>query len=383
MTGFTMGEGFHLLKRKTSFYVGILDSVPGPKGKPRYKVMKSLKTLNRGLARKRAIAVMADTSLTSSRDDLADLLLRFWTPEHSEYLKSRRAEGKDISPLYCSNNRSWIERYFLPYFAERGITTLNKLDRRTLYAWRDDLFARRESLGISPSTINKVRQAVMVALEWAVDMEMISVNPMARVKRVAEKPAVREIFEREHLKAIFSSPWADFRAYAACLTAASTGARLGEVRGLRSSALHLDGGYMDIVTNWQDGEGLKPPKWDSVRYGVPLPSRTIECLATLESMNPHGAGDHFVFWGPSEAEPVPKHILTRGLKAAMKQAGIPATGRTFHSLRHTYVSLLRHEIGADRVRQIVGHTSTAMTDAYTHETAEDREIVRKASEGLV
>ena len=398
---FTMDAGFHLLKRKTSYYVAIPDEVPGPNGRPRYKVMKSLKTLNKGLARKRALEVLADKSLVASKDDLADFLLGFWTPGQSEYLRSKAAEGKDISPVYCQCNRSWIERYFLPYFAERGITTLNKLDRRGLYGWRNHLHEHgrlkpdNEALPldedgkpiepptISPATQNKVRQAVMVALEWCVDMEMLPVNPMARVKRVAEKPAVRAIFQRDHLRALFAVPWPDYRSYAAALLAVTTGARLGEVRGLRSPSLHLDAGYIDIVENWQDGQGLKPPKWGSTRYGVPLPGRTIEALVQLESMNPYGAEDHFVFWGPSADEPIPKHIVSRNLSAAMKQAKIPATGRTFHSFRHTYVSLMRHEVGADRVRLAVGHTGTEMTDSYTHETDEDRVALRTAAEGLL
>jgi len=392
-----MEENYHLLKRRTKkdgsyvYYVGVLGNELDKRGRRKYAVVRSLKTANKALARKRAAEVFNDEGLRSSTDNVGEFLKRFWTPGQSEYLRGKATEGREVSPDYAANSKALIEHYFLPYLEANGVTALNQLDRRTLYAWRDDLFARREKLkredgttySISAATINKVRQAVNVALEWAVDMEMLPANPMARVKRVAEKPAQRAIFEREHLKLLFKTPWADYRTYAAAMLAVTTGMRLGEIRGLQSPALHLDDGYLDVVTNWVDAEGLKPPKWDSIRYGVPLPARCIETLRKLETMNPHESTDRFVFWSDGPREPIAKHRIQRDLRARMKVCKIPEKGRTFHSLRHTYVSLMRHEVGTERVMLAVGHTSTATTDGYTHESADDRKLMQKAAEGLL
>lgn len=387
MVGFTEGMDYHLLKRKRKkghvWYIGILSDMRDANGRRKYAAMQSLQTGDKSLARKRAQAVLNDGTLVASKDNIERFLVDFWTEGESQYLKSKAAEGKTMSPVYVSNCRAAIKRYFLPYFAARSITKLNELNRRNLTEWRDDLFARRKETGISPTTMNKVRQAVAVALEWATDMDMLPVNPMARVRRVAESPVERAIFEREHLVKLFADPWPDFRSYAACMLAVTTGMRLGEIRGLKESALHLEKGYVDVVANWQDREGLKAPKWDSIRYGVPLPLRTVATLKDLAVMNPHKGEDRFVFWSTHHDEPVPKHRLQSDLKARIVAAKIPAAGRTFHSFRHTYVSLMRHSVGADRVMMAVGHTNTATTDGYTHETDEDRAVMAKAAEALL
>ena len=80
-----------------------------------------------------------------------------------------------------------------------------------------------------------------------------------------------------------------------------------------------------------------------------------------------------MFWGKSEAEPVEKYRLRQGLKEAMIRAKIPTIERSFHLFRHTYVSFMRHEVGADRVMKQV---------AYTHETDDDRALIQKAVQGL-
>lgn len=398
MVRFSEHMDYHLLKRNTkkdgssTYYVGVLSDQLDKNGRRKYRLMRSLKTGNKALARKRALEVLNDPSLNASTDSIREYLLDFWTPDRSEYLRSKRAEGREVSPEYAANSKSLIRRYFLPYLESNGITKLNQLDRRTLYVWRDDLYAHCEKLvdregklhSVAPSTINKVRQAVAVALEWAADMELLPTKPMARVKRVAEKPAQRAIFEREQLLKLFEAPWGNYRSYAACMLAVTTGMRLGEIRGLQAPALHLDKGYLDVVTNWQDGQGLKLPKWGRTRYGVPLPQRTVECLSRLESMKPAVRTDDFVFWGDSpDGEPIAKHRIQRDLKAQIKAQRIPVTGRSFHSFRHTYVSLMRHEVGTDRVMLAVGHTNMATTDDYTHETDDDRRLMAKAAEGLL
>lgn len=70
--------------------------------------------------------MIRDGRVTASKEDLATYLTDFWTPEKSQYIKSKRAEGRTISLLYCQNNRSSIKRYFLPYFEERGVSRLNE-----------------------------------------------------------------------------------------------------------------------------------------------------------------------------------------------------------------------------------------------------------------
>jgi hypothetical protein len=84
--------------------------------------------------------------------------------EKSEYLRGKRAEGVELSSVYCRDSQKRIESNFLPLFEARGITKHSQLDRRNLMSWRNDLFTEKK---ISPATQNKVRQSVFVVLQWA------------------------------------------------------------------------------------------------------------------------------------------------------------------------------------------------------------------------
>ena len=293
----------------------------------------------------------------------------------------------------------------LPYFENRGVTTLADLSRRNITEWRNYLHENgclpeyepeekdsgesnrgRQSPPetISASTQNKVRAAFFVALQWAVDMEMLPHHPGQGIKRVREQKQERPIFELVELASLFGAPWDDQRAYAACMLAATTGARMGEVRGLKIRNTHLADGYIDIVTNYVEGDGLKGPKWGSERIGVPISSRVVEVLRALLRMNPFANNpEAFVFFTESsERQPIDYKGIDIPLRARMKAVKITG-GQTFHSFRHTYVTHLRGTIPESKLIRIVGHTNTLTTDRYTHESNEDRKTVRLAVDGLL
>jgi hypothetical protein len=157
MYDFQEGMDYHLLKRNTKknkngtmsavYYVGVLSDERDDRGRRKYLAVRSTGTGRKELARKRALRILADQSIRGSRDNLRSFLIDFWTPGQSDYLSGREAEGRNTSPDYCSNNVSMIRHYFLDYCDDNGIEKLNQLTRANLYAWRNDLFERREKEG--------------------------------------------------------------------------------------------------------------------------------------------------------------------------------------------------------------------------------------------
>jgi len=365
---------YHLLKRKkksgTVYYVAFLSDIPGKK---KYHSIKSTGVGNKALAHK-----IAQKMHPASTESLG-YFLDFWNPEKSEYLKSETIEGRKKSTAYVAGNRSIIERYFLPYFEERGIKKLSDLNRQTLLAWRNHLF----ETGVGPRTINRVRTAVWVALQWAVDMEMLPHHPGAGVKPVKAKPKEQKIFKIAELEELFQRPWPDFRCYAACLLAAYTGMRIGEVRGLLVQNLHLDSRYLDVLTNYQDEEGLKPPKWDSERVGVTLPPPLIKALERVLSLHRWGARpEHFVFFSTDSPDwPLNKHTLGTALKRACKAAKIPP--RTFHVFRHSFVSHVSPFLSPAALQYHVGHSNAETTERYQHITEGDRKALQDAQNRIL
>lgn len=399
---------YHLIQRKrrkeVALYAGIPKTTPGP---GRYEKMIRLKTAAatkgpqdfRRRDREAEVELRelhaAGKLVPSSR--LADYLKDFWTFDTSPYVKARRQEGRTISEAYCTNNLHWIERYFLPYMEHRKVESLADLDRKLLLDWRihladngriklpgevletDDKGNPIEPATISYSTVNKVRQAVHVALEHAVETGMIPFNPMASVRRVKETPKERGAFETHELAKLFSEPWDDIRSYAGAMLAASTGLRLGEVRGLLVGNVHFRDGYLDVVTNYVDGEGLKAPKWEKVRRGVPVPRYAILAVIAMMRTNPwkRFKPTDYVFYGDYPGKPIGKHVMTRSLRERCKAVQVPY--RDFHSLRHSASSqLIAYGARPDDVQRMLGHSTASMTAQYTHTTDETRRLISEA-----
>ena len=419
----SMGVDFHLLKRKNAkgkvvYHAAFLDDTLGKNGKRKYRAVKTTRCGNRSAAEKTARQMIAEGSVLAARDTLRDYLIDFWDDGKSEYLKSRRAEGRAHNSVYVRDNRAKMEKYVLPYFEARGIKRLADLNRQNILAWRNHLWehgklpvyvppepaedesrrgTRKLPSKLSPSSQNKVRVAFFVALQWAVDIGMLPYHPGQGVRRIKEERQNRPFFELEELATLFDTWSSELGpvekhtsqtsrlAYAACLLAATTGARMGEVRGLQIRNVHLEDGYLDIVTNYVSGDGLKDhDKAGNTRLGVPLVSRAADALRDLIMLSPFAAReDAFVFFSAgNERQPIDDRVITKELKARMEAAGISG-GQTFHSFRHTYISHLRGVVPEAKLRAIVGHSSAETTNRYTHQTAEDRAAIRGAVNGLV
>ena len=367
---------YHLLKRKKKggkvvYHAAFLSDLPGKNGKKQYRTIKSTGVGNRALAHKVARQMLEDGQVLASQDLLRDFLLTFWDPDKSEYLRSARAEGRTHAVAYLMGNRSTVDRYFLPYCNQHGISKLADLTRQNLLAWRNELF----ETGVGPRVINRTRTAVFTALAWAVEMNMLPHHPGQGVRPVKAKATERKIFELSELSKLFEKPWPDFRCYAGAALAATTGMRIGEVRGLQVKNLHLEAAYLDVVTNFQDEEGIKPPKWDSERIGVPLPPPTVKALEKVLQLHRWGAQpEHFVFFSTdSPSWPLNKHTLGNALTRACKAAGIPA--RPFHSFRHSFITHASHTLSPAALRYHVGHSNAETTERYQHLSEADRKAL--------
>ncbi len=203
------------------------------------------------------------------------------------------------------------------------------------------------------------------------------------MEKLAE--AVREcgILSIEEVRTLFLTPWPDPMHQAINLLSATTGMRLGECLGLKGEDIHDD--YIHICHNYQHADGVKAPKWGSIR-DVPLPVMTHRALEALASTNPHGNG--FIFWSRDPKRPMSSRTAINGLIAALKRIGISNEERMrrgihFHSWRHWYNSMLRGRVEDHALRALTGHKAEAMTERYSHVTEEQRAAVLRLAGKLI
>ncbi len=386
MQNYSFGDvEFHLLKRKSKkgkpiYYVGFLSDLVGKNGRRRYRAVRSTDTGNIALARKVANQMIEKGEVFASKSGIRDYLLTFWNPAESDYIKSKVQEGRSISVAYCANNLRLLETYVLPWLKARGIVQLADLNRKILLSWRVETYETYVTPGkISPRTLNMARQALFVPLRHAVDVGLLPYHPGQGVKSVHETPEKRQIFQLDEYARLWAVDWPDIRYKTACLLSATTGMRMGEVRGLLVKNIHLakKKSYLDVVTSWQDVEGSKPPKWGSERLGIELPDTVADAIREVLAIHRWGARpDDFVFFNTDDPSiPIGRTGLEKAFKRAMKAAKLPG-GRTFHSFRHSLVS---HSTGlsAAALKDFIGHTNLETTEGYQHVTNADRAALRK------
>lgn len=315
---------------------------------------------------------------TAVGDTFAYYIENFWEPD-SEYVKAKVLRGKKISPAYLGNNKSGIKNHVIPYLeaVDKKRLTVSQVTPGLL---ENMLTYLSDNTELSTRRINAIFQAVTVPLSEAKRLGKISVNPAESVHKLAEKQKIREILTPEEVRAFFAGGRENEREYAINMLAATTGMRLGECRGLLIADLHE--GWIDINSNWQDGEGLKAPKWGSSR-AVPLPVKTYEVLKDLADSNPWG--NQFVFYGTREDIPIGKKTVDNYYSKRIEAIGIENRrdrGLTFHSWRHFYNTMLRGHVPDHALRQLTGHHSEEMTDRYSTITDDQRTAVKGLAEGL-
>ena len=156
-----------------------------------------------------------------------------------------------------------------------------------------------------------------------------------------------------------------------------TGLRLGDCCRLAWNAVNLERGVIQLI----------PAKTRKHSHGQPITIPIHPMLMSALNEIPKSERGDFVLPELADFYKNSKWRVSRGLelifKAAHIETSIRIEGRrtrtpeaTFHSLRHTFVSLAANAgVPLPVVASIVGHSSTAMTRHYYHE---NEEMLRQA-----
>jgi integrase len=215
----------------------------------------------------------------------------------------------------------------------------------------------------SSGTINRYHASLGGAFSWAIRRRRVCrgfESPTRRVPKHAERPGVvRFLCEQERVRlldACRASPWP--RLYVLVLMAITTGARRGELEGLRWQDVDLDRREAQVPTTKNGHPKVLPlvagvvdelrrfRAEDAAHYKIGLPSRRL--------------------FGSRLRPDLPLNF-TEHWKDALKKGRI--TNFRFHDLRHTCASYLAQQ-GASllQIADVMGHRQLAMVKRYAHLT---------------
>jgi integrase len=298
------------------------------------------------------------------------------------WMRDRKAQNLAAKTL--EEDEAKINLHVKPRIGGIKVCKLRPAHLSQLYAdllEKGRLKQRPTRTGLSAKTVRHIHGLLHTALEHAVRMQLAPLNVARavippKVRKTESKALAPEQFN-EILKIADAGRLGNF-----VRLAFLTGARRGELLGLKWDAVDLDRGIMVIRVSLSETRGRKlaekRPKTDRIRT-VGLTPMALEALRkqhVAQAQDKLAAGvayenkDGYVFTDPLGRPLVPSYVTDQFRKIA-KAAGVK--GR-LHDARHTCASYMIAE-GADviSVQSVLGHAAASTTlNLYSHAIAEAR-----------
>jgi integrase len=302
----------------------------------------------------------------------------FWKFDTSSYIADRIAHGQRATRRHCQDMEGRAREI-------ESIVGSALLLRDVKRSHLTDLGLQLKAKGLAAGTINKTMSAATTALRWAAANEFIPTDPTKGLRGFTGAQRKRGILEPAEVKALFSVPWEDERARVACLVAATTGARVGEILALQHQDIGQD--RLFIRHSFSNRDGLKTPKNGEPRV-VPLIPKVRSALLRLEAASNHPAGDErYIFAGRYPDRPLDANRILHGMRMALvsmngvrwdeeekRQAVLDDYARRgidFHSWRHWYAKTMSDRLEARTVQRATGHKTAAMLEHYAEHLFSD------------
>ncbi|NIP31012.1 MAG: tyrosine-type recombinase/integrase [Candidatus Dadabacteria bacterium] len=197
----------------------------------------------------------------------------------------------------------------------------------------------------SKITINRELAMLKHMFNKAVEWNLLSNNPIARVKLFPEKPKQLRVITEAEFKKLYNEASEFLKPI--LMIAVHAGLRRSEILNLNKSDINLKDRYI-LVRESKNGE---------IRH-VPINSLLMKTLKSVINNN----DSEYLFPGP-KGDPVKS--VKQGFWAALRRSGIAHL--RFHDLRHSFGSNLSMA-GVDiaTIQELMGHKDISTTKRYLH-----------------
>ena len=259
-----------------------------------------------------------------------------------------------------------------------GDVSLGDVRAAQVATWQTELLST-----LAPQTVADTRSTFHSIMEEAVSLELITANPVTRVRPPRVPKPQRRALTSEQAKVLVAAAAGD-RLGAAVALLFVQGWRVSEVLGLAWGDLDLDAGVAHVrrACSYADGIGmvLGPPKTEGTIGRHHLTPVVVELLrrrrtAQLEDRLRAGRAWEFHSYAGEDVDLafttttgglLLRQTVAKAVTAAAERAGIDPKGLGTHSGRSTAITALYAEEGLDLgdVARHVGHANPATTAGY-------------------
>jgi integrase len=229
---------------------------------------------------------------------------------------------------------------------------------------------------LSPRTVQYLRAILRIALNQAVQWDMVTRNVAALTKPPRPQRHETRTLNPEQSIALLQGARGD-RLEALYVVTLVTGIRQGEVLGLRWSDVDLEAGTITLRKQLQRIDRqyvLTEPKTSNSRRVLPLLPLAVDALRSHRKRQteerlvagPAWHNEYELVFTTVAGSPLHWRVVVVRFKALLKHAGLPPV--RFHDLRHSCASLLAYlNVHPSVIMAVLGHSTYKLTmDLYTH-----------------
>jgi integrase len=311
-----------------------------------------------------ALELLPKICFNVSNMTMIQYVSKFWRDDSPYFREHEKVYGHKLSAYYSKSHLDVIRLHIAPYPPFAGIG-IEKLDAGLIRDWMLWMAER----GASGSRINRAMQVIRVPLRYAIDRDEAKTDPFSKIKPAHEIKREKGVLTKKEVMLLMDSPVKGRRNHLAVLLGILCGMRLGEIRGLHWQDIDEEAKVIHICHNWQDMEGVKQPKNGSMR-DVPLPDVVVQAVKSY--LKKAKTPSMPLIFGRKDGKPFCNGYFRLTLIRELDAIGIPQAAQrerniTFHSLRHTFISLARLAgINNFQAQALAGHKTSGMMERYSH-----------------
>jgi integrase len=272
---------------------------------------------------------------------------------------------------------STFQRYeslYRNYIKESEIAGNKLINIKTIHLQK--FYNNLSKKGYSYSQINTLNTVLKVFFNWCIDNDYILKNPCTKVNIKGNKNEIIKN-ERKEVEILSETEINIIKEYLKgtdfellFLLDLATGLRQGELLALDWKHINLEDNTLKVERSVKevyvyDNENAKhietifqtPKTLNSFRT-VPIPSAMINILSKIK--NKKG-----LLFSDANGNPLKGKNISAKWTKILKECNIPH--KKFHSIRHTYASMLLSKgVDIETVAELMGHSAISITQIYLH-----------------
>lgn len=251
---------------------------------------------------------------------------------------------------------------------------------------QDDITAFRNHAAktLSVKSVNHELKTLKMIFRDALHRKLITDDPALAVKTLKDKAPIKKmVFTGQQIQAVLTNCDDEWRSMV--IFGLYTGQRLIDIASLRRSNVNLEKDVIELTAR-KTSRMMSIPIAPALRKHIESMDFTDEkqsplhpkafAIVTAQGKSAHLSNHFAVILAKAGLREKKTHRKSIGVKGK----GRDPSGLSFHSLRHTAVTLLK-EAGIPQavVQELIGHDSEQMSEHYTHVGSE---ALKKAAAAL-